>query len=104
MKLSKTIIILALLTISSFGISAAAPAQDEKGSDEATAAFDRAVLNAIYAAGVSGAFEFISLPLFDPEEVLIEDTSAYENIIIYGDSLQNYIESAVEHQDEDSYQ
>ena len=91
MKLSKAILILAILTVSSFGISATVSAQDENASAQATAAFDQTVFSNIDVNVISGDFKFDSLPGFDPNAVLNKDDAALKNIIIAGNQIPDTI-------------
>jgi hypothetical protein len=104
MKLSKTILILVFLAVSSFGISTAVLAQDKDDSDKATEAFDQAVLKTIDVNVISGEFDFNRLSGFDPNEALKDDDTALYNNIIADDSFLNNLEIVIKLQHEDSPQ
>jgi hypothetical protein len=104
MKLSKTILILAFLAISSFNLSTTVLAQDNDDSIKATEAFDQAVLKTIDANVISGEFDFNRLPGFDPDKVLNDNDAVLKNNIIADDPLLNNIEIVIQLQEKDSPQ
>ena len=102
MKLSKTILILAFLAVSSFGISTAVSAQDKDDTAKATEAFDKAVQKAINSEIILGVFNFNTINVFNPDEVLKENDTALDYIIIESDSLVNNFETTAKSQGENS--